>query len=82
MLRTLVDLMKENDFTLAKARTMVDEDYADDIALLTNTPTKAESLLHSLERIAGGIALHITGDKKSSCALIKEVTSPHKEVDP
>ena len=32
-------------------------------ALLTNTPTKAESLLHSLEQAVGGISLHANADK-------------------
>ena len=57
VLRTSVDLMKENSFTLAKtrsklypAKTITDVDYADDLALLAITPTPAESLLHSLER--------------------------------
>ena len=51
-----IDLMKENSLTLEKARskqyptwTIMDVDYADDIALLANTLTQAESLLHSLE---------------------------------
>ena len=34
-------------------------DYADDIVLLANTPTQAESLLHSLEQVAGSIILHV-----------------------
>ena len=38
-------------------------DYADDIALLANTPTQAESLLHSPEWAAGGIGLHVNTDK-------------------
>ena len=45
VLRKLVDLMKEHGFTLAKARsrkyparTITNADYADDIALLANTP--------------------------------------------
>ena len=65
-----IDLIKENGFTLARARsrryftwTISDLDYADDIALLTNTPAQAESLLHSLERAAGSIGLHVTADK-------------------
>ena len=69
MLRTSVDLMKENGFTLAKARsrqypaqTITDVDYADDIALLANTPTQAQSLLHSLEGAAGGIGLHVNAE--------------------
>ena len=32
-------------------------------ALLANTPTYAESLLHSLEHAAGGIGLRLNGDK-------------------
>ena len=31
---------------------------ADDLALLTNTPTQAKSLLHSLEQAARGIGLY------------------------
>ena len=38
-------------------------DYIDDLALLTNTPTQAETLLHSLERAAAGISLHVNADK-------------------
>ena len=62
--------MKENGFKLAKERstryptqTMTDTDYADDIPFLANTPAKAESLLLSLERAAGGIGLHVNADK-------------------
>ena len=40
------------------AKTITDADYADDIALLANTPNKAETLLHSLERAAAGIWFH------------------------
>ena len=64
------DLMKENGFTLAKARsrrypaqTIMNADYADDIALLANTPAQAESLLHSLKQAAGGIGLYVNTDK-------------------
>ena len=62
--------MEENGFKLVKeksrrypAQTITDADYADDIALLTNTPAQAESQLHSLERAAGGIDLHVNADK-------------------
>ena len=62
--------MKENGFKLAKersrryaAQTITDVDYADDLALLANTQTQAESLLHCLERAAGGIGLHVNADK-------------------
>ena len=73
VLRMSVDLMKENGFTLAKARsrsyparTITDADYADDIALLANTPTQAQSQLLSLEQVAGGIDLHVNTDKTES----------------
>ena len=33
---------------------MTDTDYAEDIVLLTNTSTQAKSLLHCLEKAAGG----------------------------
>ena len=45
------------------AKTITDADYADDIALLANTPNQAETLLHSLERAATGIGLHINAHK-------------------
>ena len=57
--------MKENSFKVTKersrrypAQTVTDVDYADDTALLANTPTRAETLLHSLEWAAAGIGLH------------------------
>ena len=40
-----------------------DADYADDIALLANTPNQAETVLHSLERVAAGIGLHVNAHK-------------------
>ena len=62
--------MKENGFKLTKKRskkyptqTITDADYADGIALLANTPAQAETLLHSLERAAGGIGLHVSAHK-------------------
>ena len=58
--------MKENGFKLAKERsrryftqTITDADYADDIALLVNTPAQAKSL----ERAAASIGLHINSDR-------------------
>ena len=41
----------------------MDADYAYDIALLTNTPAQAETLLHSLEQAAAGIGFHVNVDK-------------------
>ena len=66
----LIDLMKENSFTLEKVRcrwsptqTITDTDYIDDIALLANSPAPGESLLHSLEQATGGIGLHVNANK-------------------
>ena len=41
----------------------MDADYADDIVLLANLPTQAESLLHSPEQAADGIGLYVNTDK-------------------
>ena len=59
-----------NGFELTKKRsrrypatTITDADYADDIAILANTPDQAETLLHSLERAAASIGLHVNAHK-------------------
>ena len=44
-------------------KTITDTDYADDIAILGNTPNQAETLLHSLEQAAAGIGLHVNAHK-------------------
>ena len=61
VLRTSIDKIRENGFELTKkrgrrypAKTITDANYADDIAILTNTPDQAETLLHSLEQAAAG----------------------------
>ena len=66
VLRTSIDKIKENGFELTKKRsrrypatTITDTDYADDIAILANTPDQAETLLHSLERAAASIGLYV-----------------------
>ena len=45
------------------AKTIIDAVYADDIALLANTPKQAETLLLSLQRAAAGIGLHLNANK-------------------
>ena len=42
---------------------MTVENYTDDLALLTNTPALAESLLHSLEQAAGSISIYMNANK-------------------
>ena len=70
VLRTSIDKIRENGFELPKKRsrrypatTITDADYADDIAILANTPDQAETLLHSLERAAAGIGLYVNAHK-------------------
>ena len=70
VLRTLIDKIRENGFELTKkscrrypAKTITDADYADDIAILANTPNQAEILLHNLEWAAAGIGLHVNAHK-------------------
>ena len=43
--------------------TMTDADFADHLALLTNTPVQAKSWLHSLEQAAGGINFNMNINK-------------------
>ena len=45
------------------AETITDEDYADDIVLLTTAPNQAESLLHNLEQALSGTGLRENIDK-------------------
>ena len=70
VLRTSIDQMKDSGFKLAKERsrryseqTIMDANYADDIALLENTPAQAKNQLHSLEWAANGIGLSVNADK-------------------
>ena len=70
VLRISIDNIRENGFELTEkrsrrypAKTITDANYADDIALLANTPNQAETLLYSLERAATGIGLHVNAHK-------------------
>ena len=70
VLRTSIDKIKENGFELTKKRsrryptkTITDADYANDVAILANTPNQAETLLHSLEQAAAGIGPHVNAHK-------------------
>ena len=67
---TSIDKIKENGFEQTKkrsrkypAKTITDTDYADDIAILTNTPNLAETQLHCLERAATVIGHHVNAHK-------------------
>ena len=70
VLTTSIDKIRENGFELTKnrsrrylAKTITDADYVNDLAILANTPDQAETLLHSLERVAVGIGLHVNAHK-------------------
>ena len=70
VLRTSINKIKENGFMLTKERsrryptkTITDDDYTDDIALLVNAPTQAKTLLHTLKQAAAGISLHVNAHK-------------------
>ena len=70
ILITSIDKIKENSFELTKkrsrrypAKTITDADYADDIAILANTPAQAETLMHTLERATAGIDLDVNAHK-------------------
>ena len=76
VLRTSIDKIKENSIKLTKEKsrryptqTITDTDYADNIALLTNAPAKAETLLHNLEPAAAGIGLHVNAHKTEYMCL-------------
>ena len=66
----MIDKIREYGFELAKKRSrrypaekITDADYADGIALLAIIYNQAETLLHSLERAAAGIGLHVNAHK-------------------
>ena len=67
VLRTSIDKIRENGFEMTKKRSrrhlakIIDD--ADDIAILANIPNQVETLLHSLERAAAGIGLHVNAHK-------------------
>ena len=70
VLRTSNDKIRENGFELTEkrsrnysAKTITDADYADNIAILANTPKQAETLLHSWERAAADIGPHVKAHK-------------------
>ena len=59
-----------------QAETIIDANYPDDLALLSNTPAEAESFLHSLKRTTGGIGPHVNANKIDyMCSKQKGTTS-------
>ena len=84
VLRMSIDKIRENGFKLTKKRsrrylpkTITNANYANDIALLVNTPNEAETLLHSLERAAQALASMSMHTKLNICGTTKQATFPH-----
>ena len=82
-------LINENGYTLKKARsrqypieTMMDVDFADDIALFANTPTYTKSLVHSLEQAAGDIGLYENANKTEYVHFNREGVTFNLNGDP
>ena len=88
VLRTSIDKIKENGLELTKTRsrrysvkTITNADYADEIAILANAPAQAETLLHSLERAAACIGLHVNAHKTEYMCFNQTGGSSLKLVD-
>ena len=84
VLRTSIDKIKKNGFELTKKRsrrypatTITDADYADDIAILANTPDQDETLLHSLERATASIGLYVNAHKTEYMCYCGTIASRH-----
>ena len=78
VLRTSINKIRENGFELTKrrskrypAKTITDADYADDLALLANTPNQAETLLQL------ALASMSMQTKLNICVTTKRATLPH-----
>ena len=65
VLRTSINKIKENGFELInkRSRRYSAKTITDAIAILTNAPAQAETLLHSLERAAASIGLYVNAHK-------------------
>ena len=81
VLRTSIDKIRGNSFELTKKRsrrypaiTITDADYADDIAILANTPHPTKPKHYCIVWNELPQALHT---KRNICAIIKQATSPH-----
>ena len=77
----IIILMKKYSHTKKKARKrytteiFTDADYDNHLALLSNTSTQDESLLHRLEQAAEGIGLYVNSAKTEFLFLKNGVTS-------
>ena len=87
--RTSIDLIRENSFSLRKnarrkqcpAETITDADYADDLALLANTPAQAEFLPYSLDQAAVDIGLYVNANKTKRKRAISPLSGSPLKLD-
>ena len=84
VLRTSIDKIKEKVFELTKERsrrcpvkTNTNADYADDIALLANTPAQAKPCYIVWNEPLQALAFMSMHTKQNVCALIKQTTTLH-----
>ena len=84
VLRTSIDKIRENGFELTKkrsrrhpAKTITDADYADDIAILANTPNQVKHYCIVWNELPQALASMSMHTKRNICAIIKQATSPH-----
>ena len=73
VLRTAVDPLNKHGLTLKSrlskrfpATLMTDADYADDLALFSDTFAGATALLHALEEAASAIGLYINAKRQKA----------------
>ena len=83
VLRTSIDKIRENGFELTKKRsrshlaiTITDADYADDIAILANTPNQPKHYCIVWNEPLQALASMSMHRERNICAIIKQVTSP------
>ena len=84
VLRTSIDKISENGFELTKkrsrrypAKTITDADYADDLVILANTPTKPKHYCIVWNEPPQALASMLMHTKRNICAIITQATSPH-----
>ena len=66
VLRTSIDKIRENGFEADKEKNQMapcKNNYRRRLAILANTHKQAETLLHSLERVAAGMGFHVNAHK-------------------
>ena len=60
---TFIKTLAKKRSRIYPAKTITNAVYADDIAILANSPNQVETLLHSLERAATGIGINVNAHK-------------------